>query len=131
MNITIGAALLGCGVLLFWGTMVGTRLAQPPFWTSDTIVMCFITPLALLAVALGTGILVYAATHAGLRAMSSGDFEGLAVVLAVCIALGWAVARWSRRAPRKAAAEVIPVQQPETPEPPHPLPTIGAQRRAA
>ena len=131
MNITIGAALLGGGVLLFWVTIVGTRLARPPFWTSDTIVMCFITPLALLAVALGTGILVYAATHAGLRAMSYGDLEGFAIVLAVCIALGWAVARWSRRAPRKTAAEVIPLQQPETPEPPRPAPLLGRPRKAA
>jgi hypothetical protein len=131
MNITIGAALLGGGVLLFWVTIVGTRLARPPFWTSDTMVMCFITPLALLAVALGTGILVYAATHASLRATSYGDLEGFAIVVALCIALGWAVARWSRRAPRKAAAEVLPLQQPEAPEPPNPLPTIGGQRRAA
>jgi len=131
MTLTVGTALLTSGILLFWCARVGTRLAQPPRWTSDTMIMCFIAPAVLFLLASGAGIVIYASAQGGWRDMTSAGATELGGVLAAGIALGALVARWSRRAPRKAAAEVVAMPLPQTPEPPQPAPQLGAARKAA
>ena len=131
MDIALGAALLGGGILLFWCTMIGTRLARPPRWTGDTMVACLIAPMILFTIAAGAGLIVYSVVHAGWRALTLEALVEFAVVLAICVALGLALARWSRRSPRKAAAEVVTLPLPENPQPPHPAPQLGTSRKAA
>jgi TRAP-type C4-dicarboxylate transport system permease small subunit len=128
---TVALALIAGAVLLFWCTVIGTRLAQPPRWTGDTIVMCFIAPLVIFLGASGTGILAYLAVTGAWRDMAPTDFIGVGAVLAAAAITGLLLARWSRRAPQAVTADVVPLQRPESPEPPNPLPTIGGQRRAA
>ena len=131
MDIALGAALLGGGILLFWCTMIGTRLARPPRWTGDTMVACLIAPLVLFTITAGAGLLVYTAINAGWHALTPAALVEFAIVLAVCVGLGLSLARWSRRSPRKAAAEVITLPLPETPQPPRPAPQLGTPRKAA
>jgi len=131
MNIAVGAALLGGGILLFWCTMVATRLARPPRWTGDTMVACLIAPTILFTIAAGAGLMVYSVIHAGWRALAPEVLVEFAIVLAICVGLGLALARWSRRSPRRAAAEVVNLPLPENPQPPHPAPQLGTSRKAA
>jgi len=128
---TVGAAFLSGGILLFWCTMIGTRLAQPPRWTSDTMVMCLIAPACVFLSLAGGAIFVYAALHRGWSGVTVADFTELTLVLGVTLALGFLIARWSRRAPRAVQADVIPMHRPESPEPPHPAPQLGTTRKAA
>jgi len=128
---TLGAAFLSGGILLFWCTMIGTRLAQPPRWTSDTMVMCVIAPACIFLVVAGGAMFVYAAFHRGLRGTTLAELSELGLVLGVAVALGFLVARWSRRAPHAAAADVIPMTRPESPEPPRPAPQLDTSRKAA
>lgn len=131
MNMTIALALLASGVLLFWCTMIGTRLAQPPRWTADTMVMCVIVPAILVFSAAGGGTFAYLLATGAWHGTATNDVVGIAVVLAVAVTLGALIARWSRRAPRRAVAEVIAMPQPETPQPPRPVPKVGRVRKAA
>lgn len=128
---TIGAAFLSGGILLFWCTMIGTRLAQPPRWTSDTMVMCVIAPACLFLIVAGAAIFVYGALHRGWSGMTVAGFTELALVLGIALGLGFPVARWSRHAPRAEPADVIPMHRPESPEPPRPAPQLGTARKAA
>jgi len=131
MNMTLALALLASGVLLFWCTLIATRLARPPRWTGDTMVMCCIAPAIIFFGVSGAGILAYLIVKGAWRNSGANDFIGLATVLAVAGVLGLLLARWSRRAPRAAVAEVIPMPRPETPEPPRPAPRLGRPRKAA
>ena len=130
MNITTALALLVGGALLFWATMVGTRLARPPRWTSDTMVMCFITPAIVFLIVSSIGMLAYLIGSGVWRRIDVGDATGIAAVLGVAAVLGTLLARWSRRAPR-ATATVIAFQQPQTPDPLRPAPQVSTPRKAA
>lgn len=131
MNVTLAIALLASGILLFWCTLIGTRLARPPRWTGDTMVMCVIAPLIIFMTVSGAGMLAYLSFHGAWRRVTPQDFASIASVLAVTAAVGFMLARWSRRAPRAVAAEVIPMPRPETPEPPRPAPQLRRPRKAA
>jgi len=131
VNITLGAAFLSGGILLFWCTMIGTRLVRPPRWTSDTMVMCVIAPACIFLVVAGGAMFFYTALHRGWSGMTLADLSGLGIVLGVAVALGFLLAGWSRRAPRAVAADVIPMTRPESPEPPRPAPQLGTPRKAA
>lgn len=131
MNMTIGAASLAIGILLFWATLIGTRLAQPPRWTGDTMVMCFLAPLIIFLCVAGAGILGYLVLTGALRRMGPVDYVGVGAVLATAAVLGALLAHWSRRTPRANSAEVIPLEQPEAPEPPRPIPQHSSRRKAA
>ena len=128
MNITIALALLASGILLFWCTLIGTRLAQPPRWAGDTMVMCVIAPLIIFLSAAGVGTLIYLTFHGAWGRVALQEIIGIAVVLAAAAVTGALLARWSRRA---AVAVVIPMPRPETPEPPRPAPQLSAPRKAA
>lgn len=128
---TVGAAFLSGGILLFWCTMIGTRLAQPPRWTTDTMVMCVIAPACIFLIVAGSAIFVYAALHQGLREITVVHLSELALVLGIALGLGFLIARWSRHAPRAVPADVIPLYQTESPEPPRPAPQLGTARKAA
>ncbi|MDX1376659.1 MAG: hypothetical protein R3357_13915, partial [Burkholderiales bacterium] len=99
MLMTLAIALLASGILLLWSIRIGTHLASPPRWTSDDIVMCVIAPLAIVLGAAGGGLFAYLIAEAAWRTMTVTEFAGVGAVLAVVIALGFALARWSRRAP--------------------------------
>jgi len=128
---TIGAALLAVGILLFWATLIGTRLAQPPRWTGDTMVMCFLAPLIIFLCVAGAGMLGYQIVTGALRSIGPTDYAGVGAVLATAVVLGALLAHWSRRALRAKSAEVIPLGQPEVPEPPRPVPQHSSRRKAA
>ncbi|HSH07840.1 MAG TPA: hypothetical protein VLA41_09290 [Burkholderiales bacterium] len=131
MNITVATALLASGILLFWCTLIGTRLAQPPRWTGDTMVMCVIAPAIIFFGVSGAGTLVYLIVKGTWRNMGAGDAVGLAAVLAAASILGLLLAHWSRRAARGAPAEVIAMPRPDSPQPPRPAPRLGKMRKAA
>jgi len=128
---TTALALIASGMLLFWSTLIGTRLARPPRWTGDTMVMCFIAPAVIFLCVSGMGILVYLLVTGAWRSMGASDYTSAGAVLAAAAIAGLLLARWSRRAPRAVAAEVIPLQRPETPEPPRPAPQLSRPRKAA
>lgn len=131
MNVTLALALLASGVLLFWCTLIATRLASPPRWTGDTMVMCFIAPAIIFLGVAGGGMLAYLLIQGAWRGMGANDFIGVGTVLVLAAAITVLLLRWSRRAPRAAVAEVIPMPRPETPEPPRPAPQLGRPRKAA
>ncbi len=131
MNITLATALLAGGILLFWCTLIGTRLAAPPRWTGDTMVMCVIAPAIIFLGVTGTGTLVYLLAKGAWRGMGTDDLVGLTTVLAVASVLGVLLARWSRRAPRAVPADVIAIPRPDAPQPPRPAPRLGKVRKAA
>jgi len=131
MNIAVALALLAGGVLLFWSTGIATRLARPPRWVGDTMVMCFIAPMIVFLWVIGVGILGYVILTGAWRSLQPADLIGIAAVLAICVVAGLGLVRWSRRAPRAAAADVIKMTRPESPEPPRPAPQLGAPRKAA
>jgi hypothetical protein len=131
MNIPVALALLASGVFLFWATGIATRLAQPPRWVGDTMVMCLIAPMIVFLWVMGVGILGYAILSGAWRSLRPADLLGIGVMLVICVLAGFGLARWSRRAPRAASADVIPMTRPESPEPPRPAPQLGASRKAA
>ena len=131
MNITVALALLASGVLLFWSTAIATRLAQPPRWAGDTMVMCFIAPMIVFVWVIGGGILGYAILSGAWRSLRPVDLLGIAALLAICGVAGLGLARWWRRTAGTTAADVIPMPRPESPEPPRPAPQLGTPRKAA
>jgi hypothetical protein len=131
MNMTVGAALLCGGILLFWCTMIATRLAQPPRWTGDTMLMCFIAPAIIFLVVTGGAMLGYLLLSGTWQKSGMSDLGGVAAVLVIAVVTALLLARWSRRAPRAVPADVIPITKPESPEPPRPAPQLGAPRKAA
>lgn len=128
---TISVAMLAIGILLFWSTLIGTRLARPPRWTGDTMVMCFIAPLVIFLTVTGAAMLGYLIVNGALRSVGPTETIGVGAVLATAAVLGAVLARWSRRAPRAKSAEVIALARPEAPEPPRPVPQLGSRRKAA
>jgi hypothetical protein len=131
VTLTIGFALLAGAILLFWCTVIGTRLAQPPRWTGDTMVICFIAPVVIMLGVAGAGVLVHLVVSGTWRSLGASDFVGVGAEFAAAFALGLGLRRWSRRAPRARSAEVIPLERPESPEPPRPAPMLGRPRKAA
>jgi len=131
MNMTVAIALLAAGILLFWSTLTATRLARPPRWTSDTMVMCVIAPACIFLVVAGGAMFAYTAFHRGWSDMTLATVSELGLVLGVAVALGFLLAHWSRRAPRAVAADVIAMPRPESPQPPRPAPSLGKTRKAA
>ena len=73
MNITLALALLAGGILLFWFTLIGTRLARPPRWSGDAMVMCFIAPAVIFLGVSGGGMLVYLIVKGAWRTTSSQE----------------------------------------------------------
>jgi hypothetical protein len=131
MNMTLALALLAGAVLLFWSTLIGTRLVRPPRWTGDTMVMCFIAPAVIFLGVSGTGILAYLLVKGAWRQMGQSDLIGVGAVLATAAIAGLLLARWSRRAPRAVPADVIAMPRPDAPQPPRPAPQLGKMRKAA
>ena len=127
----LSVAMLAIGILLFWSTLIGTRLAQPPRWTGDTMVMCFLAPLIIFLCVAGAGLLGYLIVTGALRSLGPTDYAGVSAVLATAVVLGALLAHWSRRAQRARSAEVIALAQPEAPQPPRPVPQHSSRRKAA
>jgi uncharacterized membrane protein len=131
MNLTTAFALLAGSMLLFWCTLIATRLARPPRWTGDTMVMCVIAPAIIFLGVSGGGILAFLIVKGAWRATGANDFMGIGAVLVAAAAVAVVLMRWSRRAPRAVPADVIAMPRPETPQPPRPAPRLGKARKAA
>ena len=95
------------------------------------MIMCVIVPAVVFTVVAGGAMFVYAALHQAWGGMTLVDFSELALVLGIAVVLGFLLARWSRRAPRAEAAEVIAMPRPDLPEPTRPAPRLGKTREAA
>jgi len=131
MSMTVGAAFLSGGILLFWCTMIATRLARPPRWTGDTMLMCFIAPAIIFLVVTGGAMLGYLLLSGAWGKFGMNDLGGVGAVLLLAVVAGLLLARWSRRTSRGAPADVIAMPRPESPEPLRPAPQLGAARKVA
>lgn len=111
MGMTIGVGMVLGAVLLFWCTLVATRRARPPRWTSDFMVMCVIAPLSEFLLVFGLGLVAYDLFTGAWRKMQSPEVVVLVTVIALCAGLAWLILRWSRHSSGMSSAEVITLPQ--------------------